>query len=28
LPLIAAIPVVPVVVLARKWLDSELFPGT
>jgi hypothetical protein len=28
LPLLAAIPVVPVVVLLRKWLGVELFPGT
>jgi hypothetical protein len=28
LPLIAAIPVVPLVVLARQWLGIELFPGT
>ncbi len=28
LPLMAAIPVVPVVLLLRKWLGVELFPGT
>jgi hypothetical protein len=28
LPLIAAIPVVPVVVLLRQWLGVQLFPGT
>jgi hypothetical protein len=28
LPLLAAIPVVPVVILLRKWLGVELFPGT
>jgi hypothetical protein len=28
LPFVAAIPVVPVVVLGRKWLGIELFPGT
>ena len=28
LPILAAIPVVPVVVLGRKWLGVELFPGT
>ena len=28
LPLIAAVPVVPVVILLRQWLGIELFPGT
>jgi hypothetical protein len=28
LPIIAAIPVVPVVVLLRQWLRIEMFPGT
>ena len=28
LPIIAAIPVVPVVVLLRQWLGIEMFPGT
>ncbi len=28
LPLVAAIPVVPVVVFLRQWLGVELFPGT
>ncbi|MHB8974789.1 MAG: hypothetical protein ACYC3X_30640 [Pirellulaceae bacterium] len=27
-PILAAIPVVPVVVLLRQWLGIELFPGT
>jgi hypothetical protein len=28
LPIIAAIPVVPVVILLRQWLGIEMFPGT
>jgi hypothetical protein len=28
LPIVAAIPVVPMVLLLRKWLGIELFPGT
>lgn len=28
LPILAAIPVVPLVILVRKWLGVELFPGT
>lgn len=28
LPIVAAIPVVPVVILLRQWLGIELFPGT
>ena len=28
LPLIAAVPVVPAIILLRQWLGIELFPGT